>query len=108
MNGFFRSTLMYRVMTYGYANARVKAMKQSLLQQKEMDSLVNAKSVQEVFSILDKTSYRQDLVASALREKTLADQIELAASKNFSYVLKKILRFTPAEAKEMVLGLFEK
>ncbi|VVB99560.1 V-type ATP synthase subunit C [uncultured archaeon] len=103
-----RSSLMYRVMAFGYANARVKAMKQGLLSQREMDTLMAAKGVGEVFAALEKTSYRQDLVASALREKSLADQIELAATKNFSAVLRRIVRITPKEAKGMVLALFDR
>ncbi len=102
------SSLMARVLKFGYANARVKAMKTALLGEKEMKALVEARSVEEAYSLLEKTQYRQDLVASALKEKTLADQVELALSRNFSAAMKKIMRVSPKEVRPVLLGLFEK
>ncbi len=102
------SSLMARVLKFGYANSRVKAMKASLLGEKEMKALMDAKSVDEVFSIIEKTQYRPDLVGAALREKTVADQIELALSRNFSGVMRKILRITPKEVRPVLLAMFEK
>lgn len=108
MMAAINNSIVARAIKFGYANARVKAMKNSLLTQKEMDALVETKSVDEVFTILEKTNYRPDLVAAALRERTIADQIELALSRNFSQVLKKIIRVSPKEARQLILAVFEK
>jgi len=75
------NSIIVRAMTLGYVNARVKAMKQTLLSQKETDPMAEAKNVEEIYAMLERTSYRQDLVASVLKEKTTADRIELAAAK---------------------------
>ena len=102
------NTLAARSLTFGYANARVKAMKKGLLQEKEFKAMIEARNVQEVYSILEKTDYRQDLVSSALKENTLADQIELATTKNFSRTLKKIVKMSPEKFREKIAQLFEK
>ncbi len=102
------STLIGRVLKFGYANARVKAMKTGLLGEKEMGSLMDAKSADEAFALLEKTQYRQDMVAGALKEKTPADRIEFALSRNFSAAMKKIVRISPKEVRPVILGLFEK
>ncbi len=102
------SSLIARVLKFGYANARVKAMKTGLLGEKEMNSLVEAKSVDDAFALLERTQYRPDMVAGALKEKTLADQIEFALSRNFSGAMKKIMRISPKEVRPVLLGLFEK
>ena len=61
---------LVKALEFGYANARVKAMKQSLLSEKELNALAEAKSIGELYSLLEKTQYREDLVASALKERT--------------------------------------
>ncbi|MEK6958030.1 MAG: V-type ATPase subunit [archaeon] len=108
MISILKSSLAYRAMRFGYANARVKAMKDSLLSRMELNALVEAKSVQEIYGLLERTRYREDLVSSALKEKTLADQIELACAKNLSRTIQKIVKVAPEELKPKVIGLFEK
>lgn len=102
------SSIVARAITLGYANARVKAMKQGLLSQKETQALAEAAGMEELYSLLERTQYRQDLVSSALREKTLADQMELACTRNFSRTLAKILKFSPKKIREKITGMFEK
>ena len=101
-------SLAVRALTFGYANARVKAMKQSLLSSRETQALAEAKDNEELFVLLERTSYKQDLVSGALREKTIPDQIELACSHNFSGTLEKIIQITPKKHREKIRKLFEK
>src|SRR3989338_1949288 len=101
-------SLAVRALTFGYANARVKAMKQSLLSSRETQALAEAKDNEELFVLLERTSYKHDLVSGALREKTIPDQIELACSHNFSGTLEKIIQITPKKHREKIRKLFEK
>ncbi len=108
MMSAIENSVNVRAITMGYANARVKAMKQSLLTQKETDALAEAGNLDEAYALIEKTQYRQDLVASALMEKSLADQIEMATAKNFSRTLKKIIGFTPKKVRAKIMEMFEK
>ena len=108
MSQMFESAMVLRALKFGYANARVKSMKQNLLGQKELGAMLEARSVQEIYSILEKTPYREDLVANSLNEKTIADKIELACSHNFSRTLAKILKMSPRDSQEKIAAMFEK
>ena len=108
INEALGSTLAARALTFGYSNSRVKSMKQGLLGGRELPAIAEAKSIDEVYGLLERTQYRQDLVSSSLKEKTLADQIELACTKNFSRSLAKISEIAPKLAKPKIKGLFEK
>ena len=102
------SWTIVRAMRFGYPNARVKAMKQSLLQQRDLDAMADAASIDEVYSMLERTSYRQDLVDVSLKEKNIADQMELACTRNFSRYLKKVSSVIPKDARQVLAALFEK
>ncbi len=65
-----------RALTLGYANSRVKAMKTSLLSNQELFAMVEANSLEEINALLEKTSYREHLVSSAWKERSIADRIE--------------------------------
>ena len=97
-----------RSLKYGYSNARVKAMKHLLLRKQDLDLLAEAKDSRAVYALLEKTTYRQDLVNASLKGKTLPDQIELACTKNFSRMLSKIARISPKDAREKIIALFER
>ncbi|MCR4368681.1 MAG: V-type ATPase subunit, partial [archaeon] len=101
-------SLAARALTFGYSNARVKAMKQSLIGQKEVAAMIEAKNIAEIFAILERTAYRPDLVSGALAEGTIADQIELACTTNFSRTLATILKISPKKAREEIKEMFEK
>ncbi|MAG18399.1 MAG: hypothetical protein CL944_02915 [Candidatus Diapherotrites archaeon] len=100
--------IVLRALEFGYVNARVKAMKQGLLGEKEVNSMIESNSVNEIYAILEKSQYREDLVASALEDRTIADQIEFATTKNFSRTLQKIIKFVPKNFEHELIELFEK
>ena len=102
------NSIMARSLKFGYANARVKAMKQSLLQRRDLEAMADAKNIEDVYGLLERTSYRQDLVDVSLKERTLPDQIELACTRNFSRYLKKVLGIMPKDARPVLNGFFEK
>ncbi|HLC93095.1 MAG TPA: V-type ATPase subunit [archaeon] len=108
MMNAIESSIVARAITLGYANARVKAMKQLLLTHKETDAMAEATGVEEVYALLERTQYRQDLVSSALAGKTLADQIEFACAKNFSRTLRKIIKIVPKKLSQKISEMFEK
>ncbi|MCR4335183.1 MAG: V-type ATPase subunit [archaeon] len=101
-------TMIGKAFEFGYANARVKAMKQALLGEKEINAMTEANSADGVYSLLEKTQYREDLVVSALKERTIADQIEFATTKNFSRTLQKIVKIVPKKFENEIKELFEK
>ena len=103
-----KGSIAFRAQKYGYANARVKALKQSLLSAREVYALIEAKNAGEVYALLERTPYKQDLVGSALKGKTLEDQIELACTKNFSRMLKQIVKISPKDLRPDIMQLFEK
>ena len=108
MTSWLDSTMLTRPVKLGYSNARVKAMKALLMQKREIEAIAEAKNIEEVFSLLEKTSYRPDLISGTLAEKTLADQIEIACTKNFSRTLRKILKLSPPDARASIMSVFEK
>ena len=108
MTSWIDSTMLVRPVKLGYSNARVKAMKALLLQKRELEAIAEAKNIEEVFSLLEKTSYRPDLISGTLAEKTLADQIEIACTKNFSRTLGKILKLSPQDTRASIMSVFEK
>ncbi len=108
MGILYEAGIVERAINFGYANARVKAMKGLLLSEKETVAMMDAKNPDEVYSLLEKTPYRQDLVGSAMKGRSISDQIELACTKNFSRLLKKIRALTPKDAQKKMDELFEK
>ncbi|HIH10519.1 MAG TPA: hypothetical protein HA254_07695 [Candidatus Diapherotrites archaeon] len=106
--GLLSQNMTARALKFGYANARVKAMGQGLLSGREINAMIDAKDNEEVLAVLEKTQYRPDLVSSALGERTIADRIELAATRNFARALAKIRAVTPKEYRERVAAIFGK
>lgn len=102
------NSIAIRPLKFGYANARVKAMKQSLLQKRELDAIAETSSLPEIYALLERTPYRQDIVDASLKESPLPDQIELACTRNFSRALKKVLKVIPEDARPVIMGLFER
>jgi V/A-type H+-transporting ATPase subunit C len=108
MKNPFESSIAFRALSFGYANSRVKAMKTSLLSDKDLKAMASAKTVEDVYALLEKTPYRDDLVAVALSEKSLPDKIEIACTRNFSRTLGKVYKISPKEAKPKISAWFER
>lgn len=103
----FESSIVFRSLAFGYANARVKAMRQNLFTGRELGAMADAKSMEEIYSILEKTQYKQDIPGAA-PGRSVSDIIELALTKNFSRTLAKINKVSPDFVKKRVAGFFER
>ncbi len=87
-----------RSLTYGYSNARVRAMRPSLLTRRQADDLLRVNTNAAVIEYLSRTAYKNDF--SNLPHKiTDEERVELAVSKNFARTAQKLLRITPAKSK---------
>jgi len=86
---------------YDYGNARLHAMKFWLLSNRELETLVNAGSLQGLISALTKTAYQKS-VESALTRTTGMDCIEDALRNNLESTVGKINGFYTGSAQKMV------
>lgn len=102
-----KSTLAVRASTYGYANARAKAMKATLIPKKDLESMADARNVQDVLGLLERTAYKEDIVSGAL-DYSGADLIELTLGKHLARINRKLYHISPKEAKKTLDGLFER
>ena len=80
-----------RALTYGYSNARVKAMQALLFKGKDLEALVGASDLKEVIGFLERTSYREDLVATSLNYSGI-NRVELALGLNYARAASKLLK----------------
>lgn len=93
-----------RALKYGYSNARVKAMKGLLLKQGQLDEMIRVATVQAMVELLNKTGYKNEL-ASASVEYSGSALVELAASRNFAKVVRKLLKITPKGDQNVLRAL---
>ncbi|MDO8633733.1 MAG: V-type ATPase subunit [archaeon] len=107
LSAIFRKTLAYRSVRYGYANSRTKAMRATLLTKKEIESLIEAKNIQEIVGLLSKTAYSHDIMEEAV-SFSRADLVELSLTKNFSRTLKKLVKIAPKSDSEKISRVFER
>ncbi len=101
---YLKSTLAMRVMTYGYSNARAKSMKSLLMARKEFEQLADTQSVNDILGYLEKTSYKEDLVNASLNYSGLT-LIEIALSRNYARVAKKLLSISPEDSLPALQGI---
>lgn len=99
--------LRNRALIYGYSNARVKAMKTFLIPQSQIQEMIDVEGVGAVAGILERTAYKEDLIALSLRHSG-ADLVELALGRNFARTCRKLIRITPADATSTLLGILER
>ncbi len=77
---------------YGYAYARVCAMKSLLLPKSFILSLLRVNSVQEIIEMLERTHYREVLVKYSRKYRGYR-LVEVATSQYFAHLIKKIASF---------------
>ena len=86
---------------YEYGNARLHAMKSRLLSTKEMESMVQAGSVQGLIAALTKTSYRKS-IETALARSSGIDCVTEALHYDLTDTLGKIRSFYTQQPGDMV------
>ncbi|MBI5228108.1 V-type ATPase subunit [Candidatus Micrarchaeota archaeon] len=93
-----------KALVYGYANARIKAMKGLLLSSSSLNDLIRVGSIEGMAELLQKTGYKNELSAAALNNSG-SRLIDVAASRNFVKVAKKILKITPTGDRKALQAL---
>lgn len=91
-------------MKYGYSNARVRAMKATLLKPSMLEEMVRVGNVEAVAELLQKTGYKSDLaaLASVYAGSRLVDA---AASRNFARTVRKVINLAPKSDQKAVREL---
>jgi len=107
LRDIFYGSLARRSIVYGYSNARIGAMKASLLRKSQIQEMIQAGKIASVLGLLDDTDYKEDLVNYSLRYGG-ADLIELALGRNLARTCKKLIRMTPKGARKITVTILER
>lgn len=86
---------------YGYANARIRAMKSFLFDRAFYEKLIDMEDISSVISALEGTQYKPDIDEAMLKYKDVRGMDE-AFRRNIAGTFSKILRLVEGEAKELV------
>jgi len=96
--GAVRSRFNFRPLIYGYSNARVHAMRTSLLSQRQAEDLLKLHSSAAIAEYLTRLHFREDF--SGLSPKMNDEErVETAVGRNFARTAQKLLRITPEQSK---------
>ena len=91
-------------LSYGYANARVKAMKCCLLGEETLRGLFSVSTLSEYIAMLENTAYKQSFVDASTREQGI--KLVMAALRMESdRTIAKIKRMVPENGKERFQSL---
>ncbi|MFN7990809.1 MAG: V-type ATPase subunit [Candidatus Micrarchaeia archaeon] len=93
-----------RSLKYGYSNARVKAMKGSLIKSGYLEEMVKVGSVEAMVELLQRSGYKNDLSGASVQYGGSA-LIEAAASKNFSRTVRKLIKISPKSDRSALEAL---
>lgn len=94
-------------LTYGYSNARVRAMRPTLLSKRQAEDLLKVNTCAAVVEYLSRTSYKNDFAGLPPRS-TDEERVELAVSKNFARTAQKLLKITPAKSKQSLVAFLNR
>ncbi len=92
---------------FGYSNARVKAMRTHLLTRAQFEEMARVKSVPEIIEMLERTHFKQDLVALSLKFSGV-DLVRVALGKNAARTYRKLIRITPESGRGTVLAFLRR
>lgn len=98
-----RKILKFDPLTYGYSNARIRAMRPHLLSKKQAEDLLKIKTNAAVAEYLSRTAYGQDF-ANMPHDINDEERIDMAVSKNFARTMQKILKIAPEENRDILLA----
>ena len=97
----------FKPLTYGYANARVHGLYSQLLDAEMLKQLMAAPSSDALIEVLERTPYKDDLVALSLLFKG-DDLVELAVGKQFARFAEQLLDICPARDKSVLQALLSR
>ncbi|MBI5035879.1 V-type ATPase subunit [Candidatus Micrarchaeota archaeon] len=87
-------------LSYGYANARIKAMESQLLKQEQFREISVVGTLPEVIALLQETGYKNDLVEASKKYADIRIILN-GLQTNFSSTLKKLSRVMPPKADKL-------
>src|SRR5271157_4258572 len=93
-----------RASKYGYSNARARAMRGLILKSASLDEMIRVGNVEAMAELMQRTSYKGE-IASASVSYQGSQLIEMATSRNFSNLAKKLVKITPDSDKDAVSAL---
>ncbi len=96
-----------RALKYGYANARVRGMKSTLIKPAYLDELIKVKTLSAMVELLERTRYKNELVSLSLKYKGSA-LIELACARDFAVIARKLTKMAPKEDVKLVQALLKR
>ena len=99
-----RGKLSFKPLVYGYANARVHGLYSRLLDADELKALLAAPSFDAMVEVLERTPYKDELVALSLRFRG-DELIELAVSRRFARFAAQLLKVCPASDRPTLQAL---
>lgn len=102
-----KAKLSFRPLVYGYANSRVHGMFSQFLTEAQFKEIMSAKSAQSLAGILERTPYKEDLVAYSLRFKG-EQLIELALGRHYARFAKKVLSITPPAGQDTIKAILSR
>ena len=91
-------------LSYGYVNARVKAMKCCLLDEETLRGLFSVSTLSEYIDMLENTTYKQSFVDASTREEGIK-LVMAALRKESDKTIAKIKRMIPDNGKERLNSL---
>ncbi len=102
-----RGRMKNKALAYGYANARVHAMKANLLSQEQMEKLILVESTGSLIGLLETTHYKNDISALSVKYKG-EELVEMATGRNFARDANKMLRIAPKGARGAVAAILRR
>jgi V/A-type H+-transporting ATPase subunit C len=90
---------------YGYANARLRAMKSRLFERNELEELAAKLDVDSIINQLRETPYREDIEDASVRHSGKAC-VEDALRRNLGKTFRLILSFVKGEDAQTLMQIF--
>ncbi len=85
-------------LSYGYANARIKAMETRLLSAEQYRTIASVSSIPEMTALLQETDYREAMIEASKRHEG-ASLVLTGLQLDFLATLKKLERILPKKAR---------
>jgi len=93
-----------RASKYGYSNARARAMRGLILKSASLDEMIRVGNVEAMAELMQRTSYKGEIASASVSYRG-SQLIEMATSRNFSQLAKKLVKITPDSDKDAVSAL---
>lgn len=92
---------------FGYANARVRAMRSRLLKDEMVKNILGAENTSSIIGELLQTGYRKELDEFA-GESIKENMVDFALKRNLERSVEEIIQITPRRYKKLMLTLLSK